>query len=69
MGLLVLFALFTFIFGLSSSGVSIGGHLGGGLGGALAALGFLTFRRTPALATASMAAIGVAAIAVAILSV
>jgi membrane associated rhomboid family serine protease len=65
MGLVVLNLIFTLLI----PGVSLGGHIGGGIGGAAAAFAFLTFRRTPMLATASVAAIGAVAIAVALLSV
>ncbi len=41
-------------------GISIGGHIGGLIGGGLCALAFSSFRRSPALATLSMAAVGVA---------
>ncbi len=61
MGLVVLNLLLTFLI----PGVSIGGHVGGGIGGALAALAFLSLRRMPALATASVAAVGVLSVAVA----
>jgi membrane associated rhomboid family serine protease len=61
--------VFNLIFTLLIPGVSLGGHIGGGIGGAAAAFAFLTLRRTPTLATASVAAIGVVAVAVAILSV
>jgi membrane associated rhomboid family serine protease len=65
MGLVV----FNLIFTLLVPGVSLGGHIGGGIGGAAAALAFVTFRRTPAVATVSVAAIGAVAVAVALLSV
>jgi membrane associated rhomboid family serine protease len=67
MGLLVMNLIFTFAFGLGVGAISIGGHIGGGIGGAAAAFTFLTFRRAPALATASVAAIGALAVAVALL--
>jgi membrane associated rhomboid family serine protease len=65
LGLVVVNAIFT----LLVPGVSIGGHLGGFVGGALCALAFSSLRRSPALATLSMAAVGVLAVAVAVLSV
>jgi hypothetical protein len=65
MGLVVLNLIFTLLI----PGVSLGGHIGGGIGGAAAAFAFLTLRRTPMLATASVAAIGVIAVAVSLLSV
>jgi membrane associated rhomboid family serine protease len=65
MGLVVLNLLLTFLI----PGISIGGHIGGGIGGAVAALAFITLRRTPALATLSVAALGVVSVAVAVLSV
>jgi membrane associated rhomboid family serine protease len=65
MGLVV----FNLIFTLLIPGVSIGGHIGGGLGGAVAALAFASFRRTPALAIVSVAAIGAASVALALAQV
>lgn len=62
MGLVV----FNLIFTLLIPGVSLGGHIGGGIGGAVAALAFSSLRRTPALATLSVAAVGVASIAIAV---
>jgi membrane associated rhomboid family serine protease len=61
MGLVVINLLFTFLI----PGISIGGHIGGGIAGALAALAFTSLRRVPALATLSVAAIGVLAVALA----
>lgn len=61
--------LFNLIFTLLIPGVSIGGHLGGLAGGALCALAFSSLRRSPALATVSMAAVGVASVFLAIASV
>ena len=40
-------------------GISIGGHVGGLIGGGLCALAFSSLRRSPALATLSMVAVGV----------
>jgi membrane associated rhomboid family serine protease len=50
-------------------GISRGGHVGGLIGGALCALAFSSFRRSPALATLSIAAIGLASIGVAVAQV
>ena len=50
-------------------GISIGGHIGGLIGGALCALAFSSFRRSPALATLSIAAIGVVSVGVAVAQV
>jgi membrane associated rhomboid family serine protease len=47
-------------------GISIGGHIGGLIGGALAALAFTSLGRRPALATLSVAAVGVLSIGVAL---
>jgi membrane associated rhomboid family serine protease len=69
MGLLVMNLVFTFALGLGAGVISIGGHIGGGIGGAAAAFAFLTFRRTPALAWASVVAIGAIAVAVAFYTV
>jgi membrane associated rhomboid family serine protease len=69
MGLLVLNLVFTFALGLGSGSISIGGHIGGGIAGAAAAFALLTLRRTPALGTISVAAIGAIAVAVALLTV
>jgi membrane associated rhomboid family serine protease len=65
MGLVVFNLLITFLI----PGVSIGGHVGGLIGGGLCALAYSSFRRSPALATLSMAAVGVLSVAVAVLSV
>jgi membrane associated rhomboid family serine protease len=62
MGLVV----FNLIFTLLIPGVSLGGHIGGGIGGAAAALAITSLRRTPALATLTVAAIGVVSVAVAL---
>ncbi len=65
MGLVVFNLAITFII----PGVSIGGHVGGLIGGGLCALAYSSFRRSPAVATLSMAAVGVLSVAVAVLSV
>jgi membrane associated rhomboid family serine protease len=58
MGLVVLNLVITLLI----PGISIGGHIGGGIAGALAALAITSFRRTPALATLLVAAIGAASV-------
>jgi membrane associated rhomboid family serine protease len=65
MGLVV----FNLIFTLLIPGVSIGGHIGGGIGGAIAALAFSSLRRTPALATLAVAAVGVFSVGLAVAQV
>jgi membrane associated rhomboid family serine protease len=65
MGLVVFNLLITLVI----PGVSLGGHIGGGIGGAVAALALITLRRTPALATLSVVAIGVASVIVALFQV
>jgi membrane associated rhomboid family serine protease len=65
MGLIVLNLAITFLI----PGISKGGHIGGLIGGALAALAFLYLRRVPVLATMTVAAIGVASVAVAVAQV
>jgi membrane associated rhomboid family serine protease len=50
-------------------GISIGGHVGGLIGGGLCALAFSSFRRTPAVATLSMIAVGVASVGLALMQV
>ena len=65
MGLVVINGALTFLI----PGISIGGHVGGLVGGALCALAFSSFRRSPALATLSIAAIGLVSVGVAIAQV
>jgi membrane associated rhomboid family serine protease len=65
MGLVLFNLVITFLV----PGVSIGGHIGGFVGGALCALAFSSFKRSPALATLSMAAVGALSVAVAMASV
>jgi membrane associated rhomboid family serine protease len=65
MGLVVVNLAITFLI----PGVSIGGHIGGAIGGGLCALAFSSLRRSPALATLSMAAVGALSVALAVQSV
>ena len=65
MGLVVLNLALTFLI----PGISIGGHIGGLVGGGLCALAFSSFRRIPALATASVVAVGLLSVAVAMAQV
>jgi membrane associated rhomboid family serine protease len=65
LGLVVINAALTFLI----PGISIGGHVGGFIGGSLCALAFSSIRRSPALATLSMAAVGLLSIALAVQSV
>jgi membrane associated rhomboid family serine protease len=65
MGLVV----FNLIITLVIPGISIGGHIGGLIGGGLCALAFSSFRRSPALATLAMAAVGAASVLLAVAQV
>ena len=65
MGLVVFNLLFTFLI----PGISIGGHIGGLIGGALCALAFSSMRRSPTLATLTMAVVGVVSVMVAFAAV
>ena len=65
MGLVVINLVISFVI----PGISIGGHIGGLIGGGLCALAFSSFRRSPALATLSIAAIGVLSVGVAVAQV
>jgi membrane associated rhomboid family serine protease len=61
LGLVVVNLALTFVI----SGISIGGHIGGLIGGGLCALAFTSFRRSPAVATLAMAAVGVVSVGLA----
>lgn len=65
MGLVVVNLAISFLI----PGISIGGHIGGLIGGGLCALAFSSLRRSPALATLSMAVVGVLSVALAVQSV
>jgi membrane associated rhomboid family serine protease len=61
LGLVVINLALTF----AIPGISIGGHIGGLIGGGLCALAFSSFRRSPAVATLAMAAVGVVSVGLA----
>ncbi len=65
LGLVVVNVIITF----AIPGISIGGHIGGLIGGGICALAFASFRRSPALATLAMAAVGVASVGLAFVQV
>jgi membrane associated rhomboid family serine protease len=62
MGLVVFNLAITFLI----PGISIGGHIGGLIGGGLCAFAFSSLRRTPTLATLSVAAVGAVSVALAV---
>jgi membrane associated rhomboid family serine protease len=61
LGLVVINLVLTF----AIPGISIGGHVGGLVGGGICALAFSSLRRSPALATVAMAAVGVVSVGLA----
>lgn len=65
LGLVVVNLALTFVI----PGISIGGHVGGLIGGGLCALSFSSFRRSPAVATLAMAAVGIVSVGVAVAQV
>jgi membrane associated rhomboid family serine protease len=69
MGLLAFNVIFTLSSSVFGGNISVGGHIAGGIGGAAATFAFIGLRRTPALATLAVAAIGAFSVAVAIYSV
>ena len=65
LGLVVVNLVLTF----AIPGISIGGHVGGLIGGGLCALAFSSFRRSPAVATLAMAAVGIVSVGLAVAQV
>ena len=65
LGLVVINLVLTF----AIPGISIGGHIGGLVGGGICALAFSSLRRSPALATLAMAAVGVVSVGLAAVQV
>ena len=61
LGLVVINLALTF----AIPGISIGGHVGGLIGGGLCALAFSSLRRSPAVATLAMAAVGIVSVGLA----
>jgi membrane associated rhomboid family serine protease len=58
--------VFTLAISFSGGGISIGGHIGGLIGGAAGAFAFSSVRRSPALGTLLVAAIGAVSVVVAL---